>query len=208
MGVNGLVDINEMEKEIAVFIKNNDIFSTTTRGVTTTTSVGSWSGDTSQLINRTNIRNIRSITVGGSPIAFGSVYTVDYDYDDSGTIKTKVTMSAQTGDYIITYDYGSDKIYTEWPRDEINISSYPRLAVQLLTASSNEDAMDGLHTRTDFIFSITILDDSKKDIYDYIKTLREKILGNKTGFYYIPYVTVFNGANVTPARQTRKDNEL
>lgn len=190
MTVTGLVDINEMEEELAVYIRNNDIFSIGTRGVTTTTATGTWTADTSQLINRTNIKNIRSITVGGTPIVFGTDYTVDYDFDDSGTMKTKVTMSAQTGAYIITYDYGTDKIYTDWPRDEISIASYPRLSIQLITASSTEDAMDGLHTRTDFIFSMTVMDDDKRDVYDYIKTLREKLLGNKTSFYYIPYVTV------------------
>jgi len=191
MTVTGLTDMNEIEEELAVFIKNNDIFSITTRGVTTATATGTFAGESSLLINRTNIKNIRSVTVAAAAVAFGSGYTVDYDYDDSGTIKTKITfIAAQTGAYSIPYDYGADKIFTDWPRDEISISSYPRLVVQTLNAMATEDSMDGLHTRTDFNFTITVLDDDKRDVYNYLKTLREKILENKTKFYYIPYMAV------------------
>jgi len=189
MTITGLVDINEIEEEIAVYLRNSDILTTTIRGVTTTNDSGSWSGTTSHLINKPNIKNIRSITVDGNPLTFGDDYFVNYDYDDSGTIKCKITLNtSQTGDYVISYDYGSDKIFTDWPRNDITINSYPRIIIQILSNPIIDDSIDGLQKRNDFNITISVLDDDKRSVYNYLKTIKEYLLENRIGFYYIPYI--------------------
>jgi len=188
--VTGLVDINEIEEELVVFLRNQDVMSISTRGVTTTTDSGSWSNTTSHLIAVTNIKNIRSITVDATPLAFGTDYTVDYNFLDT-TIKTKITLnSAQTGAYVITYDYGTDKIFPDWPRDEITIGNYPRMSVEVLNAPAVDDSLDGLHTKSEFNITVSVFADSKREVYDFLKSVREDFLNNKTGFYYIPYITI------------------
>ncbi|GAG36961.1 unnamed protein product, partial [marine sediment metagenome] len=63
--------LDEIEKEL----RNNDILTVVERNVTTDTASGTVTADPSLLINVSNIKNIRSITVGGSPITFGTDYT-------------------------------------------------------------------------------------------------------------------------------------
>ena len=92
------IDLWAIKNELVTNLRNWDILTTTQRGVTTTTDTGTWTAATSHLINRNNVRNIRSITVDTSPLSFGNDYTIDYTYDDSGTIKCKIDLvSAQTG---------------------------------------------------------------------------------------------------------------
>lgn len=118
----------EIMQEWLQFWRNSDIFSISTRGVTTDTETGTFASDSSQLINRTNIKNIRSVVVASVTLTYGEEYTVDFTFDDSGTIKTKISfVSAQTGDFTITYDYGTDKIFPDWPRNDLSISAFPRI---------------------------------------------------------------------------------
>ena len=92
-------------EELAQFLRNQDVLTTTVRGVTTTTENGTFASDSTHLIADTQIKNIRSIT-RGTLLALGTDYTYDTDFDDSGTKKTKITFtSAQTGSYTATLGY-------------------------------------------------------------------------------------------------------
>ena len=174
MTVTGLIDIAEAEEELSVFIKNNDIMTITTRGVATVTATGTFASDSSFVIANSNVRNIRSVTVGGSPLTFGTDYTVDYHFLDT-TYKCKITFTAaQTGAYSIPYDHGtSDKIYTDWPQDTLSISSYPRIVIEITNAPHKESSLDGAHTETEFLITASVFGKGKTEVNDYIKTIRQ-----------------------------------
>jgi len=81
--------INEkkIRDEIAVFLKNQNVLSTTERGVTavvgTTLGVSLTGTTTYRYINKTNVRNIRRLCIAGSQKTFGTDYTTDYYYLDT-----------------------------------------------------------------------------------------------------------------------------
>ncbi len=183
------LNLQNIKQEQIVFLRNQDILTITQRGVTTATVTGTFDADSSYLINVSNGKNIRSITVGGSPLAFGTDYTVNYNYDDSGTTKIKITFtSAQTGGYSIPYDYGTDKIYPDFPRDDLTIDSYPRIAMDIMTVSTDAFGIGGSQFISNITFTVVVYADDTDDIDGYIQAIKDAIRGNAKLFYYVNFV--------------------
>lgn len=188
------LDISAVKQEFLIFLRNSDVLSTTVRGVTNTQDTGSWSTTSTHLINRTNVKNIREITVDATPLVFGTDYTVDYSYNDSGTIKTQITLnSAQTGSYSIDYDYGSDKIWADLARNDLDLSSYPRVFFEVVSGTSREVTTGGSLVETELFLSVYVQDNNEGNIYTVLKTIRTAILAAKKGFFYLPFITPTNG---------------
>ncbi|MFW6130754.1 MAG: hypothetical protein ACOC56_06160 [Atribacterota bacterium] len=107
------LNVPEIKEELCVFLRNQDILSTTQRGVTNTTKTGTLSSEDTITISKSDVKNIRSIEVASTSKSFGKDYLVDYN-NASGCVIT--FNSNQTGDYTVDYDYGSDSIYPDFPR--------------------------------------------------------------------------------------------
>jgi len=184
MTVNNLINVVNIKNELVNFLRNSDIFSTTVRGVTTATKTGTFSGDSTYTITDSNVKNVRSVVVGETTLVFGTDYTIDFD-----TPQIDFT-SAQTGAYTIQYDYGStDHIYGDFPRVDLGITSYPRISIAITSARTDEIALGGADTMTDFLISIYVYANGVENVDTYIKSIREVFLENKSGFYYLEFVT-------------------
>lgn len=170
--------------ELVHFIRNKDIFSTTVRSVTTATNTGTFAGATSHTIAVTNIKNIRSVVVDGTTLTFGTDYTYDLDFLDT-TIKTKITFTvAQTGAYVITYDYGTDKIFPDFPKTELTISNFPRIAVDVVSINTTPAGL-GNQNKNEIIFTVVIYSANIDALRDYSTNLRKEIIDNQLTFYYL-----------------------
>lgn len=190
MSVTNLIDINKIKEELVIFLRNSNVITKEVRGVVTAHSTGTFSADTSHTINVSNIKNIRTITVGVSTLAYGTDYTADYDYEEDATIKCKITFSvAQTGAYDIEYDYGTDKIYPDFPRTDLKVSSYPRIAIAITSMRTDEVGLGGKDTINEFLISFYVYADGATSVDDYIKKVREQIIENKKTFYYLEFLT-------------------
>lgn len=193
------LDWNGIKEEITVYLRNSDIYTITQRSVTTATATGTFASTSSLLINRTNVKNIRSITVVTTELTFGTDYTVDYWYNDSGTRKCKITfVAAQTGAYSIPYDYGSDLIFEGRPRVDLTLSSFPRLAVEVLGDDTSDADIGGDTEESNISFAITVFDDDSDDIDSALKSVRTKMLEYKKSFYYLKYVHRLNTGPLLP----------
>ena len=179
------MNLQKIKQEQVVFLRNQDIFTTTIRGVSTTTATGALSNETTITIAKTNVKNIRSITVGGNSKTLGTDYTVDYNHA-SGCVIT--FGSAQTGDYSVSYDYGSDKIYHDFPRDDLTISSYPRIAVDILSVSSDAFGVGGSKFIHNVAFTVVVYDDNTDDLDGYIDTIKDAYVSNAKNFYYLKFI--------------------
>ena len=156
-------------EELTQFLRNQDVLTITVRGVTTTTENGTFSSDLTHLIANATIKNIRSIT-RGTLLALGTDYTYDTDFDDSGTKKTKITFtSAQTGSYTIIYDKGPDKIFPDFPKDNLSVSSYPRIAV--------------------IFFTVVVYADKTKTVNQTLDLIRDKFLTEQRNFVNLSIIT-------------------
>jgi len=183
------MSVNNLKTEVVYLIRNGDVLTIAERGVTTATATGTFTADSSLIISRTNVKNIRSITVAGSLLTYGTDYTINLDFDNSGTIACKITFtSAQTGAYSIPYDYGTDKIFGDFPRDDLRLNSYPRIAVDLISKSTDAFGIGG----TAFISDTLVTSIAYSQSIDKIETLLDSIESllrtNAKNFYYAPFV--------------------
>jgi len=199
-----MTDINEQEIlfEQERFLRNSDIMTITERNVTTDTDEGTFAADETHLIAVTNIKNIRSITVGGSPLSFGKDYTYDMDFPDT-TIKTKITFTtAQTGVYVITYDYGTDKIGMEWDKTDLKISSFPRISILMIDLPSEPGGYGNVILNT-INFSCIVYGPNKKDIRNYIASIRKAYKDAWIDFYYTaPVIRPVANGPILPSPDT------
>lgn len=178
----------DIENELVTSLRNWDIFTITQRGVTTRTDTGTFSSASTHLIARNNVRNIRSLTVAATGLTFGKDYQIDYTYDDSGVTKAKIIFTAaQTGAYSIQYDYGTDKIFTDYPQEYLTVSSFPRLAICMMPCSTRPGG-HGNVLETDVYFQVVVYDLSKKLIEKYQAQIRKNFIDNYTALHYLKLV--------------------
>lgn len=186
-----LLNLTNILNEWLFFMRNSDIFSTSTRGVTTTAATGTFSGDSSLIISRTNVKNIRSVVVASTTLTYGQDYTVDTEFDNAGTNSCKITFtSSQTGAYTITYDYGSDKIFPDYPRDDLSISSFPRIATDIISMDSQPLGYGNQTTAdvTDVTLTALVYSEDQTVVNSTIQSIKEAVKNNENGFYYFKYV--------------------
>ena len=181
------MDIPKIKQEQVVFLRNNDVFSVAERGVTTATKEGTLSGTDTITISAIAVKNIRSITVGGTPKYVGTDYTVVYP--KKGVVDCVITFgSNQTGDYVVTYDYGSDKIHPDFPRNDLTINSYPRIAVDVINASIEPLGIGGDSFISNVAMTIVIFSNNSDDLDSYVQAIKTLYVSNAKNFYYLNFV--------------------
>lgn len=188
MTLTGEIDPMNIKQEISVFLRNQDVISTGTRGVTTTTDEFDGDGSTTTFtLTHSNVRNIRSVTVDGASKSFGTDWTMDY--------KTKIITfttapGSGTNNVDVEYDYGTpERIFTDYPRVDLHVRSYPRIAVEILSVTTKERAIGGRYTTSDIMIEIVCYDDNIRDLEVMVKKVRDAILNNKKNFYYFGFIT-------------------
>lgn len=180
-----ILNISNAIKEWVYFLRNADIFTISQRSVTTTTATGTWTGATSHLINATNIKNIRSITVGAVTLSYVTDYLYDIDYSDSGVIKCRITFTAaQTGSYVITYDYGTDRIFPDFPKSDLNLTHFPRIGCGIVNVPTDPAGFGGVNVSKIGITTI-VYDKTMSDLNTYITAIRTAVFNAKSSFHYI-----------------------
>ena len=178
------MNVKKIKQEQVVFLRNQDIFTTSQRGVTTANATGTLSGTKVITISTAAIKNIRSITVAAVTKNLGTDYTVVY-----GNTSTVITFgSNQTGDYIVSHDYGTDKIFPDMPRDDLDIDSYPRISVDILSAPGDAFGIGGDSFISDVAFSVIVYDDDSDDIDEYVDAIKDVYITNAKNFFYLPFI--------------------
>ena len=198
-----VLSIIDIKKELVVFLRNQDIFTIAVRGVTTTTHSETLAGASTATIIRTNVKNVRSITMDASPIVLGTDYTVAYGVGTDNCVVTFV--ASQTGDLIITYDYGTDRIFSDFPRDDLTINSYPRIAIDVLNMPSDAFGIGGSDFISDITFSVIVYDDNSDDIDSYIDSVRTSFLATPSGFFYLRFIKpILMGPTISDPNKTHE----
>ena len=178
------VNIQSIKQEQIEFLRNQNIFSTTVRGVTTASATGTLSGTKVITISRTNVKNIRSITVGAVSKYLGTDWTVDYKHA-TGCVIT--FGSNQTGAYAVSHDYGTDKIFPDFPRDDLTIDSYPRIAMDILNVGMDALGIGGSQFISNVAFTIVVYAKKSDDLDGYIQAIKTAYLANPNRFYYLGF---------------------
>jgi hypothetical protein len=196
------LNLFEITEELVVFLRNSDVFTISQRSVTTQVDTGTFSAAASHTINHNNVKNIRSIVVAGNTLAFGTDYTVNYDSSSTCVI---TFTAAQTGAYTLTYDYGTDKIFPDFPRPDLTISSFPRIAVDILNITTEPGSFGNVNVST-ITFTVVVYDPKSRVVKQTLSTIREKFIAAQTGFYYLKVVKPsFTGPLLPSPRDEGKD---
>ena len=175
------IDYEKAERELINFIRNSDVFSTTLRSVTTITDTGTLDSDDEYIINVNNVKNIRSVKVAGTTLVAFNDYDFDLDFLDSN-IKCKITFNEElSGSIEVVYDKGSDKIFADFPREDLSISSFPRMSAMIFNSPSIPGAVGGV-TRSNINFSITAFGTRKDELREWLTDIRKKVNDNKNDF--------------------------
>jgi len=189
MAVTNLLNLNQIKQELVVFLRNSDIISTSDRGVTTSTdeSIGTGNAsDTEFTLGQATAKNVRNVKLATVAQTFGTDYTVDYS-------TYTVTFTTPPGSAVAitaTYDYGSgDSIYPDFPRTDLGITSYPRIAVAVTSVATDEMGIGGAANINDILLSVYVYANGMVAVDDYMKDARSAFLQNKKDFYYLKFIT-------------------
>ncbi|KKL54082.1 hypothetical protein LCGC14_2268940 [marine sediment metagenome] len=177
------LNITDIKTELLNFIRNADVLTTTQRGVTTSTDTGTFSSaDTHTLAtNPTLVKNIRSVT-RGTLLTYGDDYTVNFV---TGVISF---TSTQDGSYTIIYDQGStDSIYPDFPRDNLKISDYPRIAIDFSGIPADAFGIGGNELISNPRIVMVVYSNSVSEIDGYTQTIKDDMKTNSKLFFYLRY---------------------
>lgn len=176
----------KIKSDLVVFLRNRDILSTSDRGVTTQQDTGSFSATSSHTLatNPTLVKNVRDVTVASVELKEGVDYSVNYV---TGVISF---TSPQTGAYEINYDTGStDRIFPDFPQPHLKLKDFPRIAVDILSATSKEIALGATTTQNEYPVTVVCYSDDQDEVEQMIYDIRQAILDYKKELTDIPFMT-------------------
>jgi len=180
------IDRQEIEQELLVFIRNQDILTTTERSVTTATENFTSDGTDYVTVANSNIKNVRTVTVNSSTQTFGTHYITDYEGTNIGRVS--FVNGLNNNDVVaVQYDYGTDKIFTDYPRADLELSSYPRISLGVTSIRSNPFAIGGNAWISDILFSVTCFASGAQQnlkVKNLSDSIRNKLANNQKNFYY------------------------
>lgn len=197
-----------IKQELLFFLRNNDVLTTTQRGVTTSSVSFSGNGATTAFdINASTVKNIRSITVDGTPKTFVTDYSVDTNAVSN--TKCRITFTAApasgTNNIVVSYDAGSeDKIYSDFPKTVLRIEDFPRIGFDITEETTEEVALGGSATNVRSELTIIAYATNDRDLDDYLQTIRDLVLDNKKSFKRIKFITPIQNGPLLP-REGMKD---
>jgi len=182
------IDELKLREELEVFLRNSDVMSVAKREVTTYVEVFTASaGQLVFTVAQPGIKNVRSVKNNASALKYGTQYTSDYH---SG----KVTLAAACsgGEAIeIKFDAGvGDHIFSDLPRIDLSLESYPRIGFDDISHASVEQCLGGTLVKTDILVSLVCYATTKEECLTMWQACRNAVLANKKNFYHISFITL------------------
>ena len=203
------LDLNEFVEEFTVFLRNQNVFSVAERGATTQTD--EFNGDAAEVdfqINRTNVKNVRSVTVDAASQTFGTNYLVNYnDSNDKTTITFTSAPASGTDNVDIQYDYVDDDIVKpDFDMTDIKLGDFPLMSWDFISESSREGQIGGGKNIVDRGISVTVYETSKRSLRTRLKSIKDAVLSNQKSFFYIKYLTYIGmGPQLLPPFEKTKN---
>jgi len=181
----GYINTNNIINEFLNFLRNSDILSISTRGVTTVTDSHTAAGGAETFtLDHTNVKNVRWVKDNGVALVYGTDYTLDLD--SAEVIVSKVLTLGHT--ITISNDYGTgDHIYPDFARPDLSIGSFPRIGFGIYGMTTEKGGFGNVN-RSNWRFQVNIYGTSEKTTNQYMDTLRGKIIAAQTTLYYLNYM--------------------
>lgn len=191
-----------IKQELINFVRNQDIISTSERGVTTATET--FNGDNTTVdfdLSNTNLKNVREVIVDSVTLNYGSDYSVDFDGSNPGRITFTTAPSSGTNNISVEYDYGNtDRIFPDYPRPDLTLSSYPRIAVDIAAIDTDNFGIGGTDAISDLNVECIVFDVNIQPLENKTSGLRNAFRSNAKNFYNFQFIYPTNvGPTIKPA---------
>lgn len=184
------INQNNIILELVNRLRSLNIFTTSERGVTRVTET--FDGDNSTVtftLSNLLVKNIKSVSVGGTTLSFGSDYSYDlkeFNPTQNATVTFTTAPSTGTDNIEIIYDYGSsDKIFADYNVEVLKISkNLPRIVVGISNFSSDPGGFGNV-SKSDITFSITIYGRNQYNLREDLNLVRDGIMEIRKNLYYL-----------------------
>lgn len=203
-----LVNIQDVEDELVVTLRNGNVLSALERGVVNA-SGGQTANGTNMVfflgLTGSPLRNVRGVWVSGTGnLKFGTDYSVNYY---TGSISfTTAPPSGASGIWRADYDYGpNEKIYGDYPRLDLNLASYPRVSCCFSRYSSMPLGIGAQTLVSEGIVDVGAFTQTTSGLDDILSKSRNQFAISGTKLYYIGYMHPANtsAVGVEPGRHQK-----
>lgn len=196
------VDFKEIRRELCIFLRNN-ITDPSSR-ITEASQSFSGNGSTKTFtITQTGVVSVKSITVTSVSKAFGTDYSVSYGNEGGTTTITFVDAPiAGTNNIVVTYRYGKNWIYPDFPKQNLSTDSFPRVAITFTNGTIRPLGIGISGTMSKLLLSVSFFDKSDSEVSSLVESAKTAILANFNNFYYFktiypvalsPFITFKDG---------------
>jgi len=182
------ISIFDIRQELINRLRNADLFSIATRGVTAVVDeshTATLTGAETFTMTNSNVKNVRSVSVEGAEITYGDDYTLDLNANT-------FTIASVTLDdaILITYDYGTnDRLFPDFPQPHLKIGDFPRIGFDTIAGKTDEIALGGGSTQTSYTVSVVAYNPNQDHLEELIASIRSFFIKNKKSFYYFNFIT-------------------
>ena len=185
-----MVTINRInvKNEILNFIRNENIISSTLRGVETRTETFNVLNSTPTLtLAEDGVKNIRQVDVDGTIYtAFEQYNILNLNTRDKTQIEFLTSISGNT--ISVEYDYGiGDKIYADFPQDFITIDSFPRIGFDIVNIETESLSFSDDYYQKSLVFEFRVLSKSE-DVEIIAQNLYDALFNNRKDFFYTTFM--------------------
>ena len=190
MVYTGKQDLRKLKQELLIFVRNANILTLVQRGATNTTETFNGTGlqFNFDVANGTTIKNVREVQVNAVVQTFGIDYTVDYEDANPGRVNFIVAPPVGVNNVSIEYEYGTDSIYSDFPRTDLSLKSYPRIGLKVYRSSTESFGIGGTAEIGSWFVRVGVWDEDMRMVDDYLTLIRNAFMTGNKSFYYFQFI--------------------
>jgi len=194
--VHSRVDFRLMKDELINFLRIN-LTDRLSRAKTAAETFSYDSGNAYELTGdldsagRHKVMAIESLKIDGVDQVFLKDYYIGMRNDDSLLGKIRFWNNIQSGqEFTVRYQYQYGFIFSESPRIDLTVKSYPRVSVQLDSSEPEDRCIGGKALRQTYTMMLTFCDTTQTGVENLVQETKDLFVeeSNKHGFQTIDYI--------------------
>jgi len=204
------MNLNELIKELVMDLRAN-ITDPKNRGSTKTDVFSGDDNTTTFTLSELGVKTITLVKVDGVTKTYGTDYTVDLKEEDPSQYPTVTFTTAPptgTDNVEVTFKYGETWVYPDYPRTDLSLNKYPRLALVELASNSTPSSLWENKIVTQFYFDVIAYADKAYTVRKILNEVKERILNHGKSFYTVDNVIQPVGLGPLGAEPNRADKIL
>jgi len=201
-----VINKHRVMEELEIFFRKK-LTDPKSRGTVETTTQSGTGSKVKFTLPRANITCVYSVIVDGVVQTNHTDYYVDYKDRNPDDYPVVYFLTPPTNNALIdfNYHYSTEWIYTDVPRTELSLDSYPRVSIRLLGVRTADAGLGADSNITDMLGTVDVYSIKESELEDLVEDIRTLILQNKKDFHYFKFITIegLGPVIVSPNREER-----